>query len=99
MRMNARRDVGPVIAAKAIGISLPVMAQVSQETRMSTGTSVCDGVATRTTKVVGVKKVKTHRPKRILGVKVGHKTHVTKIVHEKSVSSNGDVTTSVKTSH
>lgn len=97
--MNARRNVVSVIAAMAIGISLPAMAQVSHETKVSTDTSIHDGVATRTTKVVRVKKVKTHRPKRILGVKVGHKTRVTKTVHERSVSSNGDVTTSVKTSH
>lgn len=93
------RKAAALIAAAALTAGLPAMAQVSHETKVSTDTSMHDGVATRTTKVEHVKKVKTHRPKKILGVKVGHKTKTTKVVREKSVSSNGDVSTKVKVSH
>jgi hypothetical protein len=97
--MRFHRKAAWLVAAFALPVAAPAMAQVTHEARVSTSTSMHDGVATRTTKVVHVKKVKTHRVKRILGVKVGHKTRVTKVVREKSVSSNGDVTRSVHTSH
>lgn len=97
--MTFRRNAACLIAAVTLPLAVPAMAQVSHESQVSTNTSMHDGVATRTTKVVHVKKVKTRHPKRILGVKVGHKTRTTKVVRERSVSSNGDVHTEVKTSH
>ena len=83
----------------ALGLSMaavPSSAQVSHETKVSTDTSMHDGVATRTTKVEHVKKVKTHRPKKILGVKVGHKTITHKRIETRSVSSNGDHSSSTE---
>jgi hypothetical protein len=85
--------------ALAAGFSLPATAQVTHETKVSTDVSHQDGVTTRTTKVAHIRKVKTHRPKRILGVKVGHKTRTTKTVRTTTVSSNGDYSRSVTTSH
>ena len=66
---------------------------------MDHDTKVHDGVATTTTKVTETTKRKTHRPKKVLGVKVGHKTVKRKVVRETSVSSDGDRSTTVKTSH
>ena len=74
-------------------------AQVTNQTKVTHDTSVHDGVATRTTKVVSVHKRKTHRAKRILGVKVGHKTVTHKTVRETTHSSNRDVSTTVKRTH
>jgi hypothetical protein len=91
------------LAAMALGLgvtlaAVPASAQVTHETKVSTDTSMHDGVATRTTKVEHVRKVKTHRPKKILGVKVGHKTVTHKRIETRSVSSNGDhsATTEIK---
>lgn len=89
----------PVVAAFAMTAALPATAQTTNETKVSHDTSMHDGVATTKTKVVHTRKHKTHRAKRILGVKVGHKTRTTKTVRETTRSSNGDVSTSVKTSH
>lgn len=88
----------PLLAALAL-TAPSVQAQTSTETKVSHDTDVKDGVATQKTKVTTVHKRKTHRPKKVLGVKVGHKTAVTKTVRETSVSTNGDTSTSVKTSH
>jgi hypothetical protein len=85
-----------------LGLSLaavPASAQVSNETKVSHDTSMHDGVATRTTKVEHVRKMKTHRPKKILGVKVGHKTRTTKTIQTRSVSSNGDHSSSTEIKH
>lgn len=91
------------LAAMALGLgvtlaAVPASAQVTHETKVSTDTSMHDGVATRTTKVEHVRKVKTHHPKKILGVKVGHKTVTHKRIETRSVSSNGDhsATTEIK---
>lgn len=91
------------LAAMALGLgvtlaAVPASAQVTHETKVSTDTSMHDGVATRTTKVEHVRKVKTLHPKKILGVKVGHKTVTHKRIETRSVSSNGDhsATTEIK---
>lgn len=88
----------PLFAALAIP-ALPATAQTSVKTEVKNDTDVKDGVVTRTHKVTHVAKRKTSRPKKILGVKVGHKTATTKTVRETSTSSDGDMTTSVKTTH
>lgn len=72
-------------------------AQTTDETKVTTGTSVKNGVSTRDTKVTHVTKRKTNRPKKVLGVKVGHKTVTHKTVKETSTSTNGDSSTTVKT--
>ena len=87
------------LAAVSLTAAVPALAQTSVKTKVSTDVDHHDGVATRTTKVVHVRKHKTHRAKRILGVKVGHKTVVRKTVKETSVSSNGEKSTTVKTTH
>lgn len=71
-------------------------AQTTSKTEVKHDTSMSGGVATSTTKVEHVTKRKTHRPKKILGVKVGHKTVTHKTVRESSVSSNGDTSTTVE---
>ena len=83
--------------AAGLSIGLPLQAQTTVQTKVSHDTSVDNGVATRKTKVEQVSKRKTHRPKKILGVKVGHKTVTHKTVRETSTSTNGDMTTTVKT--
>ena len=90
--------VASIAAAMALTAALPATAQTTHKTEVSHDTSMSGGVATRTTKVVHVSKHKTRRAKRILGVKVGHKTVTHKTVRETKASSNGDVSTTVKTS-
>ena len=86
----------PIAAALALATGLPAQAQTTHETKVSHDTSMKDGVATEKTKVTHVSKRKTHRPKKVLGVKVGHKTVTHKTVHESSASSNGDSSSSIK---
>lgn len=92
------------IAAASIAAALmlpgsPALAQTSASTKVTTGTSMSDGVATTKTKVTHTVKHKTRRPKKILGVKVGHKTAVTKTVRTTSTSTDGSHSTTVKTTH
>lgn len=90
-----------IAVAAALSLALtcgaPAMAQTVRETKVDHDTKVHDGVATTTTKVTETSKRKTHRPKKVLGVKVGHKTVKHKVVRETSVSSNGDRKVAVKT--
>ena len=78
------------LAALALVSVAPAVAQTTAETKVSTKMA-SDG--TKTTKVVRVHKRKTHRPKKILGVKVGHKTVTHKTVHETTTGPNGASTT------
>ena len=68
----------------------PATAQTTASTKVSTSTG-SDG--TTKTKVVHTRKRKTHRPKKILGVKVGHKTVTHKTVHETTSGPDGASTT------
>lgn len=86
----------PLLAALALA-GAPAQAQTTSSTKVTTGTSMDNGVATSKTKVTHVTTRKTHRPKKILGVKVGHKTVTHKTVRTTSASSNGDTSTTVKT--
>lgn len=97
--MTLIRTAAPLLAAIAMAAGMPATAQTTVKTHVSHHTSMDDGVRTRTTKVVHVRKHKTRRVKRILGVKVGHKTRTTKTVREVSHSSNGAVSTRVKVTH
>lgn len=78
--------------------AVPVAAQTSTSTKVTQSSGTDNGAPTHTTKVVHTTKRKTHRPKKILGVKVGHKTAVTKTVRETSTGPDGASTT-VKTTH
>lgn len=91
------RNVAAIAATLTLLSGAPVAAQTTHETKVDHDTSVKNGVATTKTKVTETTKRKTHRPKKVLGVKVGHKTVKHKIVHETAVSSDGDRKTSVKT--
>ncbi len=84
------------IAALGLVVAAPVTAQTSSETKVSTDTGMKDGMATKKVKVVHIRKHKTRHAKRILGVKVGHKTRVSKTVKETTTSANGDHSTTVK---
>ena len=88
--------IAPALTALAL-IASPGLAQTTDQTKVSTDTSVKGGVATRKTKVVHTTKRKTNRPKKILGVKVGHKTVKHQTVRETSTNSDGDSSTTVKT--
>lgn len=88
-----------IAAALTMMCGTSALAQTTRETKVDHDTKVHDGVATATTKVTTTSKRKTHRPKKILGVKVGHKTVEHKTVRESSVSSDGDRSVKVKTSH
>ena len=85
------------VAALALVATLPATAQTTAKTEVKTETGTKDGVPTRTTKVTHVRKHKTHRAKRILGVKVGTKTRVAKTVRTTTTSADGDKSVSVKT--
>ena len=96
--MKLRYLTAPALLAVA-GFALPATAQTSAETKVSNDTSVKNGVVTNKHKVVHTSKRKTHRPKKILGVKVGHKTQTTKTVRETTTDSSGNASTKVTTSH
>ncbi|WP_375391417.1 hypothetical protein [uncultured Sphingomonas sp.] len=96
--MKLRHAAVPLLAL-AIAAPLPAIAQTTTKTEVKHDTDVNNGVVTHTRTAVHVTKHKTHRPKKILGVKVGHKTKTTKVVHKTSTSSNGETTNSVKTTH
>lgn len=89
----------PLAAALAFALAAPVAAQTTVKTEVKNDTDVKDGVVTQSHKVTHVTKRKTHRPKKILGVKVGTKTAKSKTVRETTVSSDGGSSTSVKTTH
>lgn len=93
------KQAASAIAAITLITSASTFAQTSHERKVDHDTSVHNGVATTTTKVTETNKRKTNQPKKILGVKVGHKTKTTKVVRETAVSSNGDRKAVVKTSH
>jgi hypothetical protein len=97
--MTIHRHTAALLAAMALGASMPVVAQVSDRTKVTTHNRTEDGVDTQTTRVIHEKKFKTHHAKRILGVKVGHKTEKIKSVRTTKVDSNGDSSTSVRTNH
>ena len=71
--------------------------QTTSKVEVSHDTDRHDGVVTHSRKVTRTTKTKTHRPKKILGVKVGHKTVTHKTTRESTVSSNGDHSTTVET--
>ncbi len=83
----------------AFAFATPVSAQTMVKTEVKNDTDVKDGVVTQKHKVVHTTKRKTRHPKKILGVKVGHKTAVKKTVRETTTSSDGSMSTTVKTSH
>lgn len=97
--MTLFRTAAPILAALAMTAAMPATAQTTHKTTVSHDTGMKDGMPTATTKVVTVRKHKTRRAKRILGVKVGHKTRTTKVVREKTVDANGTVDQKVKVSH
>ncbi len=72
------------------------VAQTTTKTEVKTG--VENGAPTKTVKVTHVHKRKTHHVKKILGVKVGHKTAVSKTVKETKMGPDGTSTT-VSTTH
>lgn len=88
-----------IAAAFTMICGTPALAQTTRQTKVDHDTKVHDGVATTTTKVTETSRRKTHRPKKVLGVKVGHKTVTHKVVRESSVSSDGDRRVKVHTSH
>ena len=87
------------LAAAALALGAPALAQGEHATQVKHDTLTKHGVVTETTKVTSVDKRRTGKPKKVLGVKVGHKTAETKTVRTTTRDSNGDVSTKVKTSH
>ena len=85
--------LAPLAALTLVSVA-PATAQTTAETKVSTKMA-SDG--TKTTKVVHVRKRRTHRPKKILGVKVGRKTITHKVVKETTTGPGGTSTsTTVK---
>lgn len=95
----ARNRIAALVALSGLALSAPSLGQTTRQTKVEHNTSTSNGVATETTKTTQLTKHSTHRPKKVLGVKVGEKTAVHKTVKETSVSSNGDSNTVVKTSN
>lgn len=87
-----------VFAAAILTFALAggAVAQTTTTTEVKTGSE--NGVPTKTVKTVHVRKHKTHRVRKILGVKVGHKTAVSKTVKETKTGPGGTSTT-VSTTH
>ncbi|QJU59335.1 hypothetical protein HL653_17620 [Sphingomonas sp. AP4-R1] len=86
-----------LVAGAALLTAGPALAQTTHQTKVDTDTSVSNGVATTTTTQTHTTKRTTRQPKKVLGVKVGHKTAVHQTVKKTSVSTNGDSSTTVKT--
>ncbi len=86
-------------ALAAFALTTGVSAFAQNSTSVSHSTSTHDGVVTHKTKVVKVHKRKTRHVRRVLGVKVGHKTATSKTVTKTTRKSNGETTTTVKTTH
>ena len=97
--MKRFQTILPALAVFAISSAVPATAQTTTETKVTRDSDMKDGVATDKMKVVSVQKHKTRHAKRILGVKVGHKTAVHKTEKTTSQSSNGDMSTKVKTTN
>jgi len=86
-----------IAATLTLMCGVPAVAQTSHETKVDHDTSVKNGVATTKTKVTETTKRKIRQPKKVLGVKVGHKTVKRQTVRETEVSSDGDRKTTVTT--
>lgn len=97
--MTIRRTAAALAATLALVAGAPVAAQTTNQTKVEHDMGMKNGVSTSTTKVTHVQKRKTHRPRKIFGVKVGTKTMTNKTVRETKASSNGDMSTTTKTSH
>lgn len=93
--MKTKYLAAAAVAAFALATAGVATAQTTSETKTSTDV---DANGAKTTKVEHIRRHKTHHAKRILGVKVGHKTRVSKTVHETKTSPTGDKSTTVKTS-
>ena len=89
--------IAAATAAALLVAGTPALAQTTNQTKVTHDTDMKNGVATTTTKVTHTSKRKTRQPKKVLGVKVGHKTVTHKTVRETKASSNGDASTTVKT--
>lgn len=92
--MTAKYLLAAATVAFTFGTVGVATAQTTTETKMSTDANA-DG--SKTTKVEHIRKHKTHHTKRILGVKVGHKTRVHKTVHKTTTNPDGSQSTESKT--
>lgn len=93
------RTTFAALASVALLCGAPALAATTTTTTTVThGTSVRNGVVAHRTKVVHVRK-RTTRPRRVLGVKVGHHTRTTKTVRTTTHRSNGSTRTTVRTTH
>ena len=93
--MKIKHIIVGIVLTAALGGS--AIAQTTTETKVSTEMGTKDGMPTKTTKVEHIRKHKTHRAKKILGVKVGHKTRVSKTVKETTTAADGSKSTTTKT--
>lgn len=91
------RHAAVIAATFTLLFGAPSTAQTTHETKVDHDTRVKNGVATTTTKITETTKRKTRQPKKVLGVKVGHKTVKRQTIRETEVSSDGDRKTTVKT--
>lgn len=91
------RHAAAIAATVTLLCGAPLAAQTTHETKVDHDTSVKNGVATTKTKVTETSKRKTRQPKKVLGVKVGHKTVKHQTVRETAVSSDGDRKVKVET--
>lgn len=91
------RYAAAIATTFALLSGVPLAAQTTHETKVDHDTSMKDGVATTKTKVTETSKRKTRQPKKVLGVKVGHKTVKHQTVRETAVSSDGDSKVKVET--
>lgn len=94
--MKLHNSATLAVAALAIGIGAPAVAQTTTKSSVTTSNSVQAGVPATTVKAKVVQKTKTRRAKRVLGVKVGHKSRVHKTVRNTTVTATGDTSTQVK---
>ena len=87
------------LASVALFCGTPALAATTTTTTVTRGASVRNGVVVHRTKVVHVRKRTTRRPRRVLGVQVGHHTNTTKTVRTTVHRANGSTRTTVRTTH
>ena len=87
------------IATVALGTGATSVAQTTTRTTTSTSATVRNGVPATTVRSVHVRKTKTHRARRVLGVKVGHHTRVDKTVRSSTTDAHGATSTEVTNVH
>lgn len=94
--MKAYKLATLTAATFALATGTAAIAQTTTKSSVTTSNTVKAGVPATTVKAITVHKTKTRRAKRVLGVKVGHKSRVHKVVRKTTTTATGETSTQVK---